>query len=124
MYVRFFLFSVFLRTESSKPKKTQKEKKSETAKYDRISVPELNVADLYDDAYTSIARDGGANIEVAIRIQKSLTTLKTCFNNLNDDFKSEAIRMAEHSFERNKLLMNYDNDIERVKHFHQILKED
>ena len=102
----------------------QKEKKSETAKYDRISVPELNVADLYDDAYTSIARDGGANIEVAIRIQKSLTTLKTCFNNLNDDFKSEAIRMAEHSFERNKLLMNYDNDIERVKHFHQILKED
>jgi len=32
--------------------------------------------------------------------------------------------MAEHSFERNKLLMNYDNDIERVKHFHQILKED
>lgn len=104
--------------------KTQKEKKSETAKYDRISVPELNVADLYDDAYTSIARDGGANIEVAIRIQKSLTTLKTCFNNLNDDFKSEAIRMAEHSFERNKLLMNYDNDIERVKHFHQILKED
>nr|WP_067291711.1 DUF2254 domain-containing protein [Marinobacterium profundum] len=43
--------------------------------YDRVSVPELALQDLFDDAFDPIARDGAANLEVAIRLQKAFETL-------------------------------------------------
>lgn len=43
--------------------------------YDRIGVPPLAMADLFDDAFTAIARDGAATVEVALRLQKSLQAL-------------------------------------------------
>lgn len=42
---------------------------------DRIEVPELSVRDMFDDAFTVIARDGAGTIEVAIRLQKALQAL-------------------------------------------------
>jgi uncharacterized membrane protein len=36
----------------------------------RIAVPELAITDLFEDAFRPIARDGAANIEVMIRLQK------------------------------------------------------
>jgi uncharacterized membrane protein len=43
--------------------------------YDRVEVPELSSRDLFDDAFTAIARDGSALVEVAIRLQKALQSL-------------------------------------------------
>ncbi|MDK8464189.1 DUF2254 domain-containing protein [Marinobacter sp. SS13-12] len=43
--------------------------------YDRVSVPELVVDDLFDDAFTAIARDGAAMVEVSIRLQKAFYAL-------------------------------------------------
>ncbi len=43
--------------------------------YDRVAVPELALQDLFDDAFNPIARDGAANLEVAIRLQKAFETL-------------------------------------------------
>lgn len=43
--------------------------------YDRVSVPELVVEDLFDDAFTSIARDGASIVEVSIRLQKAFCAL-------------------------------------------------
>ncbi|MEC8749013.1 MAG: DUF2254 domain-containing protein [Pseudomonadota bacterium] len=91
----------------------------EEFKYDRISLPALNVNDLFDDAYTSIARDGAANIEVAIRIQKSLKTIKACFKNggtsIERDFVEAASKLAKQSYERAKLALDYEDDIKRIE---------
>ena len=43
--------------------------------FDRVSVPELVIEDLFDDAFTSIARDGAGIVEVSIRLQKALCAL-------------------------------------------------
>jgi uncharacterized membrane protein len=43
--------------------------------FDRVAVPELATADLFDDAFTAIARDGAGMIEVSIRLQKALHAL-------------------------------------------------
>lgn len=42
---------------------------------DRVSVPELSVRDLFDDAFNAIARDGAGVVEVAMRLQKALAAL-------------------------------------------------
>lgn len=43
--------------------------------FDRVSVPELVIDDLFDDAFTAIARDGAAMVEVSIRLQKGFRAL-------------------------------------------------
>ena len=45
------------------------------AKFDRIEVPEISVRDMFDDAFTAIARDGASTVEVAVRLQKTLQSL-------------------------------------------------
>lgn len=104
--------------QANKNEKKHDQTKS-NIKYDRVSLPKINVDDLFDDAYTSIARDGAANIEVAIRIQKSLNTIKACFDNsdieLNKDFKNAAHKLAKQSYERAKLALNYAEDIKRIE---------
>ncbi len=43
--------------------------------HDRVEVPALSVRDMFDDAFTSLARDGAGSIEVAVRLQKALRSL-------------------------------------------------
>ncbi len=43
--------------------------------YDRVRVPELSVRDMFDDAFTAIARDGAGSVEVMVRLQKVLASL-------------------------------------------------
>ena len=44
-------------------------------KYDRVEVPEISVRDMFDDAFTAIARDGAGVVEVSVRLQKALHSL-------------------------------------------------
>ncbi|GAA0853384.1 DUF2254 domain-containing protein [Aliiglaciecola litoralis] len=48
--------------------------------YDRIAVPEISVSDMFDDAFTSIARDGAGAVEVCVRLQKALNSLESLGN--------------------------------------------
>jgi uncharacterized membrane protein len=50
--------------------------------YDRIAVPEISISDMFEDAFTSIARDGAGTIEVCVRLQKALNSLES-LNNTN-----------------------------------------
>lgn len=43
--------------------------------FDRVEVPVLSDRDLFDDAFTAIARDGAGVIEVMTRLQKALASL-------------------------------------------------
>ena len=46
-----------------------------TTEYDRVQVPETSLRDMFDDAFTPIARDGAATVEVAVRLQKAFESL-------------------------------------------------
>lgn len=54
--------------------------------YNHVEVPELLVEDMFDDAFTAIARDGAGIFEVSVRLQKAFCSLYSL-----DD---EAIRAA------------------------------
>ncbi|MEX0976538.1 MAG: DUF2254 domain-containing protein [Woeseia sp.] len=43
--------------------------------YDRVQVPETSLADMFDDAFPPIARDGADSIEVVVRMLKALHSL-------------------------------------------------
>lgn len=80
--------------------------------YDRIAVPEIIIADLFEDAFRPIARDGAGNIEVMIRLQKAFQTLATI-----DDFdlKKAAMQHSQNAYERAKLEMKYETDLAELK---------
>jgi uncharacterized membrane protein len=43
--------------------------------YDRVQVPEISLWDMFDDAFSPIARDGASTVEVAVRLQKAFESL-------------------------------------------------
>ena len=43
--------------------------------YDRVQVPEISMWDMFDDAFTAIARDGANTVEVAVQLQKAFESL-------------------------------------------------
>lgn len=47
----------------------------QACEHDRVEVPKISVQDMFDDAFTAIARDGAGAVEVAVRLQKSLKSL-------------------------------------------------
>lgn len=40
-----------------------------------MEVPEISLRDMFDDAFTAIARDGAGTVEVAVRLQKAFGSL-------------------------------------------------
>lgn len=59
---------------------------------DRISVPPLREDDMFDDAFTAIARDGANAIEVTLRLLKALDTLARVGD---EPMRSAAVRHAK-----------------------------
>lgn len=47
-------------------------------RFDRVQVPELDMMELFDDAFNAIGRDGASSIEVVLKLQKTLTALANC----------------------------------------------
>lgn len=43
--------------------------------HDRVALPEVALGDLFDDAFSAIARDGAGTLEVVVRLQKALASL-------------------------------------------------
>lgn len=80
--------------------------------YDRVQVPEVNIEDMFDDAFTSIARDGASCVEVGIHLQKALTAL--CMVG-DDKMKAAAKRHAALSLKRSQLALSLDEDLQLVR---------
>jgi len=70
-------------------------------RYDRVYVQETSVHDMFDDAFTAIARDGAGCVEVAVRLQKAFRALATLENqSIRDAARHHsqlALIRAEHS---------------------------
>ncbi len=83
----------------------------QTITYDRVSVPELVIDDLFDDAFTVIARDGAGIVEVAIRLQKAFLALAETDDEMMTAAAKKHSRMA---LDRSKHAMSLPEDIDAV----------
>lgn len=80
--------------------------------YDRVQVPELLIDDLFDDAFTPIARDSAGLVEVQLRLQKALLSLAT---GGAEKVNQAAFRHAQRSFTQAEKALHLPEDIEAVK---------
>ena len=79
--------------------------------YNRIAVPELSVDDMFDDIFTVIARDGAGLVEVATRLQKSLSILASSGD---QEMRSAAIRHGKLALMRAKSSLVMEEDYKTV----------
>ena len=88
------------------------EDKLQAIVYDRVSVPELVIDDLFDDAFTAIARDGAGIVEVSIRLQKALLALSE-----TDDaaMVAAAKKHSRMALARSECAMSLQDDIDAVR---------
>jgi len=99
----------------------EEEAPDDGAKYDRIEVPELSVRDMFDDAFTAIARDGSGSVELAIRIQKSLSSLAMIGNQAMREAAEHHARRALAYSEKN---LELPEDLETVRELADFSRED
>lgn len=80
--------------------------------YDRVEVPELSLHDMFDDAFTAIARDGAGAVEVAGRLQKALASLAYVGDEMMRDAALHHSRMALARAER---VLDHPEDLQLVR---------
>lgn len=80
--------------------------------YDRVAVPKLEIEDLFDDAFTAIARDGAGTVEVSIRLQKAFCALAETGDPAMVAAAKKHSRMA---LARSEHAMSFPDDIDAVR---------
>lgn len=84
----------------------------ETPKYDRVAVPRISVRDMFDDAFTAIARDGAGAVEVSVRLQKALGTLASIGH---PEMRDAAIYHGRLALKRARNSLDTDEDLVMVR---------
>lgn len=79
---------------------------------DRVAVPELSLHDMFDDAFTAIARDGAGIVEVAGRLQKALSSLASMDDAL---MREAAIRHARQALARSELALALPDELAAMR---------
>lgn len=83
-----------------------------TQKYDRVEVPEVSVRDMFDDAFTAIARDGAGVVEVSVRLQKALC----CLASIGDGEMREAAEYHRRlALKRAQIALDMAEDLTAVR---------
>ncbi len=80
--------------------------------YDRVAVPEISLKDLFDDAFTPIARDGAGIIEVGIRLQKAFQAL-ACTGDSN--MRKQAMEHGLLALARARIALDLPEDLATLK---------
>lgn len=80
--------------------------------YPRVHVPALSTADLFDDAFGLIARDGAARIEVQLRLRKALLALARMGDAA---FQAAARHQAQLALERAESALATEHDRARLR---------
>lgn len=78
----------------------------------RVHVAALSTRDMFDDAFTAIARDGAGSVEVATRLQKALRALASLDN---ADIQQAAIDHSQLALARAEQAMTLPHDLEAVR---------
>lgn len=80
--------------------------------FPRVHIPPLKAADLFEDAFMLMARDGAGLIEVQLRLQKALAALARTGD---EPFKVAARRQAELALARAEAAMPLEADRQRLR---------
>lgn len=88
------------------------EDKIEMGTCDRVEVPEILLADMFDDAFPAIAREGAGAIEVAIRLQKALASLAAAGSEEMTQLATQHARLA---FARSEQKLDFPDDLEVLR---------
>lgn len=83
--------------------------------FDRVFVPSLNVDEMFDDAFTSVARDGAGQVEVAVRLQKAFGVLAS---QCHEAISNAARRHSDIALKRAENAMAIDDDLQAVRAVH------
>lgn len=79
---------------------------------DRVEVPRISVRDMFDDAFTAIARDGAGTIEVSGRLQKAFESLAS----IGDaEIRDAAIHHSRLALARAEKVLEIPEDLEVVR---------
>lgn len=79
---------------------------------DRVEVPKISLRDMFDDAFTAIARDGAGAIEVAGRLQKAFASLAS----IGDaEMRDAAIHHSRLALARAENVLEIPEDLEVVR---------
>ncbi len=81
---------------------------TEECKYDCVEVPQISVRDMFDDAFTAIARDGAGAVEVVVRLQKTLGNLASIGG---PEMKDAAIYHSQLALKRARKALDTDEDL-------------
>lgn len=81
-------------------------------RFDRVAVPELSAADMFDDAFTGIARDGAGTVEVVVRLLKALESLAAAGD---ADMRDNALRHARLALVRAENALKVPDDLTAVR---------
>lgn len=80
--------------------------------YDRIIVPALCLSEMFDDAFTAIARDGADNVEFGIRLQKAFLALSE-FD--APDYREQTRHHSAQALKRAEAALTLPDDFTRLK---------
>ncbi len=80
--------------------------------YPRIHVPALQEADMYDDVFPSIAREGAHMREIGIKLQKAFAALSLC---MYEPMRSPARQHAADALARAMAAMSFEADRESLR---------
>jgi len=83
-----------------------------TSECDRVEVPKISLWDMFDDAFTAIARDGAGAIEVAGRLQKAFESLASIGDGAMRDVARHHARLA---LARAENMLSLPEDLEVVR---------
>jgi uncharacterized membrane protein len=90
-------------------------------KYDRVEVPALSVRDMFDDAFTAIARDGAGVVEVSVRLQKALRSLASIGDAEMRDAAEYHRRLA---LKRARIALDLEEDLAAVQDAAELAESD
>lgn len=80
--------------------------------YDRVCIPALSIDEMFDDAFTSLARDGAYSLTVALRHQKALFSLASLGDHL---MAKAAARHAKLALQHARQHLKLEEEIETVE---------
>lgn len=83
-----------------------------SCKFDRVAVPEIPLREMFDDAFTAIARDGAGAIEVAGRLQEAFHSLASTGDATMREVAKHHARLA---LARAENALEFGEDLEVVR---------
>lgn len=91
---------------------TEPEEEEHEVSFEHVYVPSIEIADLFDDVLTPIARDAAGSVEVQIRLQKAYGALSRAGD---PRYREVALAHSKVALGRAKSALTSQHDFERVR---------